>query len=182
MQSQFHGPSAKLGSGLQVIGAALVASLSGLSAAGLPDGGRRACAGSGAAGEGPGPRPHERCHTETATMKPSLPAIGPPWPGRGVVAWLGAALLVLGLAACSSTGDSGSERGGEGSEVGEGGGEGSEVGEGGGEESNAQYGPADIFWMTRKGVRLDLRYDAGAGRFIGTATNITGATIRNVRV
>ena len=172
MKSQFHDPSAKLGSGLQVVGAGLVAFLSGLGAAGLPDGGRRACAGSGAAGEAPGPRPHEPCHPETATMKPSLPAIGPPWPGRGAVAWLGAALLVLGLAACSSTGGSGSERGGEGSEV----------GEGGGEESNAQYGPADIFWMTRKGVRLDLRYDAGAGRFIGTATNITGATIRNVRV
>ena len=129
-------------------------------------------------------------------MNPSLRAIGPSLPGHRAATWLAAALLVLGLAACSSTGESGSEPGGgEGSGehagAGEGsgghdsggeGGEGSESGEGGGEESNARYGPGDIFWMTRKGVRLDLRYDAGTGRFIGTAANITGATIRNVRV
>ena len=44
------------------------------------------------------------------------------------------------------------------------------------------YGPGDTFWMTRAGARLDLRYDAAAERFIGTVTNITGATIPRVRV
>lgn len=104
-------------------------------------------------------------------------------------------LLVIGLAACSTSSESGRESGEEGAEQGSGegsegseGGEGSEgsegsgMGEGGGEESRATYGLTDTFWMTRKGVRLDLRYDAATQTFRGTATNITGATIRNVRV
>ena len=125
-------------------------------------------------------------------------------------------LLVIGLAACSTSSESGRESGGEGAEQGSGegsegseGGEGSESGEGsegsesgegsegseggegnegsgmsegGGEESRATYGLTDTFWLTRKGVRLDLRYDAATQTFRGTATNITGATIRNVRV
>ena len=107
------------------------------------------------------------------------------------------ALLALGLAACSTGGEGGSENGNEGpgehsgsGREGSGehgaGGEGSEGdgegGEGSGEESNARYGPGDTFWMTRKGVRLDLRYDAATRTFRGSATNITGAAIRNVRV
>ena len=111
------------------------------------------------------------------------------------------ALLALSLAACTSASESGREGGGgesgsehgqgaEGSEGGGGegsgehggGGEGSEGSGGDGEESAVQLSPTQTFWMTRKGVRLDLRYDAATRSFRGSATNITGAPIPRVRV
>ena len=111
------------------------------------------------------------------------------------------ALLAFALAACTSASESGREGGGgesgsehgqgaEGSEGGGGegsgehggGGEGSEGGGGDGEESAVQLSPTQTFWMTRKGVRLDLRYDAATQSFRGSATNITGAPIPRVRV
>ena len=94
------------------------------------------------------------------------------------------ALLALALGACSSTSESGREGGGEGSAE-HSGGEGREGGEGGagdGEETAVQLNPTQTFWMTRKGVRLDLRYDAATQTFRGSATNITGATIPRMRV
>ena len=97
---------------------------------------------------------------------------------------LAAALLVIGLAACTHSSDSGLESGGEAPGHGEGGegGEGGESGEGGGEESATQYGPGDTFYMTRAGARLVLSYDAASQAFTGTVTNITGATLSSVRV
>ncbi len=96
------------------------------------------------------------------------------------------ALLALALGACSSTSESGREGGGgEGSGEHGGGGEGSEGGEGGageGEESAVELNPAQTFWMTRKGVRLALHYDAATQTFRGSATNITGAAIPRVRI
>ena len=96
------------------------------------------------------------------------------------------ALLALALAACTSASESGREGGGgEGSGEHGGGGEGSERGEGGGgdgEEAAVQLSPTQTFWTTRKGVRLDLRYDAATQSFRGSATNITGAPIPRVRV
>ncbi len=98
------------------------------------------------------------------------------------------ALMALALGAGSSTSESGREgSGGEGSgeragsgEHG-GGGEGGESGEGG-EETAVQLNPTQSFWMTRKGARLDLRYDTATQSFRGSATNIAGATIPRVRV
>ena len=81
------------------------------------------------------------------------------------------ALLALALGACSSTSESGREGGGEGSAE-HSGGEGREGGEGGagdGEETAVQLNPTQTFWMTRKGVRLDLRYDAATRTFRGSA-------------
>ena len=93
------------------------------------------------------------------------------------------ALLVLALGGCSSTSESGREGGGEGPGEHGSGGEGSEGGEGGaGEETAVRLNPTQTFWTTRKGVRLDLRYDAATQTFRGSATNITGATIPRVRV
>ena len=96
------------------------------------------------------------------------------------------ALLALALGACSSTSESGREGGGgEGPGEHGGAGEGREGGEGGagdGEETAVQLNPTQTFWMTRKGVRLALRYDAATRTFRGAATNITGATIPRVRV
>lgn len=119
-------------------------------------------------------------------MKPSLPAIEPLRPRYRLAAWFAAALLALGLAACSSTGESGAEGSGNegaGEDLGghDSGGE-SAGGDEGGEEAATQFGPGDRFWMTRAGARLDLRYDAATERFTGTVTNITGAAISRVRV
>ena len=79
-----------------------------------------------------------------------------------------ALVLAIGLAACSSTSESGRE-GGEGRE-------------GGGEESATRYALADTYWMTRAGARLVLRYDPATQTFRGTVTNVTGATLPSVRV
>ena len=68
---------------------------------------------------------------------------------------LAAVLLVIGLAACTPSSNSGLESGGEAPGHGEGG-EGGEGGAGGGEESATQYGPGDTFYMTRAGARLVL--------------------------
>lgn len=133
-----------------------------------------------------------------STMNPSLLFTGRPYLGHRPVVRLATALLVLGLAACSSTSESGREIGGEGAEGSGGGGEGSEgaghggaggSGEGnegagtGGEESNAQYDLTHTYDMVESnGARLVLSYDKANKRFTGTVTNTTGATLRDVRV
>lgn len=133
-----------------------------------------------------------------STMNPSLLFTGRPCPVHSPVVRLAAALLVLGLAACSSTSESGREIGGEGAEGSGGGGEGSEgaghggaggSGEGnegagsGGEESNAQFDLTHTYDMVESnGARLVLSYDEVNKRFTGTVTNTTNTTLRDVRV
>lgn len=100
---------------------------------------------------------------------------------------LTAIVLAIGLAACSSTPESGSEVGGEagGEHVGSGeqgeDGEGGESGEGG-EESGAQYGLGETYDMVRAGARLVLRYNRATQTFEGRVTNTTRATLTRVRV
>ena len=97
---------------------------------------------------------------------------------------LAAVLLLIGLAACSSTSDSGPESGGgEGEGSGEHG-ESGENGEGGesGEESATQYTLTETYDEVRAGARLVLRYDAATQTFTGTVANTTSATLSRVRV
>ena len=126
-------------------------------------------------------------------MEPSLISIGRLCPGHRPAirpaTQLAAALLALGLGACTTLSESGRE-GGSGEAPGEhggagergDGGEGAESGEGGGEESAVRLDPTETFWRTRKGVRLALRYDAATRTFRGSATNVTGATIPRARI
>ena len=114
-------------------------------------------------------------------------------PGRLAIP-VAALVLAIGLAGCSSTSESGLEapegsEGGEsgegsegGGEAGESGGEGGEPGGGGGEENPTQYLPTATYDMVDRGAHLILRYDATNGRFTGTVTNDTNATLSRVRV
>ena len=59
---------------------------------------------------------------------------------------------------------------------------GGENGSEGGEEGGRMLALDETFDEVRKGARLILRYDAGAGAFIGTVENTTSATLEQVRV
>ena len=73
------------------------------------------------------------------------------------------------------SGEGGSEHGPGGESGGENGGE-------SGEEGGSMLALDETFDEVRKGARLILRYDAGAGAFIGRVENTTSATLEQVRV
>lgn len=50
------------------------------------------------------------------------------------------------------------------------------------EENNSQYGLADTFDETRKGIRLILRYDVATESFVGTVENTKRRKAKKVRV
>jgi hypothetical protein len=51
-----------------------------------------------------------------------------------------------------------------------------------GEESGLRLGTGETYNATRNGVRMVLSYDSSDGMFVGTAENVTDATISAVRV
>ena len=96
-----------------------------------------------------------------------------------------AVAMIGGCTAMTGGGERPAAEGGSGeggSEHGSGGESGAENGSDGGEEGGSMLALEETFDEVRKGARLVLRYDAGAGAFIGRVENTTDATLEQVRV
>lgn len=97
---------------------------------------------------------------------------------------IGALCIGATLASCSSEAGSREHASGDSEHASPERGEHARETDGGGEheESGTEYGLADRYDNVRNGAHLVLAWSAEAGSFEGTVTNVTGATLKRVRV